>query len=502
MICLMREPPQSLQNYYQQSKEIYLLHCVLQVLEWDQQVYMPPQAAEFRAHQIEYMSRLAHEQRTSESYYRLVQELYNDMAELTDNDRLNIALSLESIERSRKLTPGFVARRAKASATAYTAWTQARKQDDFQTVMPFLKENIELAKQEADLLGYEQYAYDALLENYERGSTLSIIKPVLIRLGKGLQQLIPQIQAQQSELTPSSSHYQTASQKQLNSHILEKLGYRFEQGRLDTTTHPFMTTLGPRDKRITTRYCEDNYLSSLLTTLHEAGHALYEMGLKEEYVGTPLGSTESLSIHESQSRIWENIIGRSKPFSEFLHTVLREFFPKESTSLTPEDIWHRLNFVTPSLIRVEADEVSYSIHIIIRLLLESEIFIEGLPVEELPTRWRELYREYLDIEVPNDQAGILQDVHWYGVGFGYFPTYALGNLYSALMMNCIRETIPNLDEHIAQGEFGQILQWLRENVHKHGMRYRGPELAEKLSGQPLTEKPFLQYLRAKFFNEE
>lgn len=487
-----------LKNYYSISADIYLLDCLQQLLEWDQQVYMPKQAAEFRARQIEYLSRLAHENRSSESYLRLVSELTEKADKLKEEDKANVKVSLELIEKSRRLPADFVARKAKSSAQAYTAWVEARNKDDFEMIIPFLKENVELSLQEAELLGYEECAYDALLDNYDRGSKLSAIKAVLTRLGEGLRDMLPTIQSRQQESRPACNSYAILDQEKLNVFLLKKLGYSFECGRLDTTIHPFMTTIGPRDKRITTRYAEDDFLSSLLTALHEGGHALYELGLWEDYIGTPLGSTESLSIHESQSRILENIIGRSRPFSEFIHRSLEEFFPEEFKKTTPEDLWNRLNYVDPSLIRVEADEVTYSLHIIIRLQLETELFTEGLPVEELPERWNALYRDYLDIEVPNNKLGVLQDVHWYGVGFGYFPTYALGNLYSAIMMNCLRATIPGVDTLIANGEFNQILSWLRSNVHQHGMRYKGLELIKKLSGAELSEKPFLGYIKDKF----
>lgn len=487
-----------LNRYRNISQEIFTFECIVSLLDWDQQVYMPPRAAEFRAQQIECMSKLAHEKRTSDEYFETVSELLEQQHDLAEDDAINIAESFALLERSRKLSPTFVARKAKASATAYTAWIEARERGDFQAIVPFLQENIALSKEEAELLGYAECPYDALLENYERGSALSLIKPLLTRLGEGLKELIPQIQAKQGDPLPPTAGYPIETQETFNAHILQRIGYDFSTGRLDTTTHPFMTTLGPRDKRITTRYTEQDYLSSLLTGLHEAGHALYEMGLREDQVGTPLGTTESLSIHESQSRLWENIIGRSRAFSHFLHEAMKEHLPAEYGASSPENIWQRLNYVTPSLIRVESDEVTYSLHVVIRLLLEAEIFTEDLPVEELPTRWNELYRNYLGVEVPNERLGILQDVHWYGVGFGYFPTYALGNLYSAIMMERIREDIPSVDEGIARGEFSHILHWLNKNVHEHGMRYRGPALAESLSGEHLSEKPFLEYLRNKF----
>lgn len=487
-----------LNQYKNISKEIFTYECTVQLLEWDQQVYMPPQAAEFRAQQIETLSKLTHEKRTSDEYYKTLNELLEKKHDLSEDDAINITESLILIERSRKLSPTFVARKAKASATAYTAWIAARERDDFYAIVPFLRKNIALSKEEAELRGYEECPYDALLENYERGSTLSLIKPLLARLGEGLKELIPQIQAKQSDPLPPTAAYPIEAQEKFNAYILERIGYDFSKGRLDTTTHPFMTTLGPRDKRITTRYTEQDYLSSLLTGLHEAGHALYEMGLREDQVGTPLGTTESLSIHESQSRLWENIIGRSRAFSHFLHEAMREHLPAEYGASSPESIWQRLNSVTPSLIRAESDEVAYSLHVVIRLLLEAEIFTEDLPVEELPTRWNELYREYLGVEVPNNRLGILQDVHWYGVGFGYFPTYALGNLYSAIMMDQIRKELPSVDEDITRGEFSHILHWLNKNIHEQGMRYRGPVLAEKLSGEQLSERSFLEYLKNKF----
>jgi len=274
------------------------------------------------------------------------------------------------------------------------------------------------------------------------------------------------------------------------------LGFAFDAGRLDTTAHPFMTTLGPRDFRITTRYNESNFLPGLYGAIHETGHALYEMGLPPERVGTPLGEAVSCSIHESQSRMWENLVGRSRPFSVYLSGRVKEFFP--DFRLSPDELWRHANRVQPSLIRVEADEVTYGQHIVIRMILELALVEGEISVADLPGAWDDLYEKYLGVRPADYRDGVMQDVHWYSGSLGYFPTYALGNLYGAMMLQAAREAIPDLDGRIEQGEFCGLLSWLRESVHQHGMRYRGPELIRRIAGQELSAGQFVDYLEVKF----
>jgi carboxypeptidase Taq len=269
-------------------------------------------------------------------------------------------------------------------------------------------------------------------------------------------------------------------------------------GRLDKAHHPFESSLGPKDIRITTRYFRDNYLSSLFSTMHEAGHALYEQGLPEKYKGTPLGNSISLGIHESQSRFWENIIGRSREFAHYLADLLPEYLPAELAQISEQDIWKQTNWVKPSLIRVEADEVTYSLHVVIRMLLEEQLITGSLKIADLPDAWAQMYKKYLDVTVPDNKDGVLQDVHWYGGSLGYFPTYALGNLFGAMMTTEIRKSIADFDNRIKTGDFKPVLAWLRTNVHEQGMRYSSVDLIKRISGKDISEKPFIDYIKNKF----
>ncbi|RMG41686.1 MAG: hypothetical protein D6719_07975 [Candidatus Dadabacteria bacterium] len=287
-------------------------------------------------------------------------------------------------------------------------------------------------------------------------------------------------------------------QEKLLKRALADIGYNFKRGRLDTTAHPFMTSIGVGDARITTRYDKNNFLSGLFTALHEGGHALYEQGFSDEHWGTPLAQPVSLGIHESMSRLWENIIGRSTAFSDYLYNLVKEIAPEAAQRFSAQDIYAAVNRVRPSLIRVEADEVTYSLHVVIRMLLEEQLVSKELSVKELPAAWNELYKKYLDIMPTDNRDGVMQDVHWYHGLIGYFPTYALGNLYDGLFRKTIYRQISNLDQKIATGDFSGLTKWVFNNISSHGMRYTATELAKRVTGEELSAEPFLNYISEKF----
>ncbi|MFM1847357.1 MAG: hypothetical protein RL417_831 [Pseudomonadota bacterium] len=486
-----------LTKFYAHLEEIYRLSCIRGVLEWDQQVCLPPRGAVERADHLETMSKLVHQRLTDPEFIALVHDL-SERSDLSEDDRVNVLQIKRDVDRQGRLSEAFVAERTRVTSVAYTEWTTARPENNFARVMPHLTRIVELAREEADRVGYGEHPYDALLDAYEPYATLSAIKPLLLNLGEELAKLVPEIAAKTAHIAPVSGRFPEAAQAALCSRVLRDIGYNFESGRLDKTHHPFQSSLGSEDIRITTRYDETNYLSGLFTVLHEAGHAMYEDGLPKESKGRPLGSPVSLGIHESQSRFWENIVGRSVPFSRYLHRLIAEYFPEEHRRSSPEVIWRETNKVRPSLIRVEADEVTYSLHVVIRLLLEEALISGDLDVYDLPSAWGDMYERYLGIRPESDTVGVLQDVHWYGGMIGYFPTYALGNLYGALMLGAMREALPDLDRAVEQGDFSPIYNWLRANVHRHGMRYRGVELIKRISGAELSAEPFIQYIKAKF----
>jgi carboxypeptidase Taq len=380
----------------------------------------------------------------------------------------------------------------------YTVWEAAKPKGDFAAVLPLLEKSFELARREAELVGYKDHPYDVLLDKYEPGASIKTLKPTLTALGDRLAVMIPQIIPMFAGCPELDGNFPIAQQAELGKKVVTDLGYDLTRGRIDTTAHPFMTTLGANDYRIATRFNEKTYLSGLSGNIHEAGHALYEQGLKPELAGTGLGKFISLGIHESQSRLYENLIGRSRPFCEYLYRTLAAYFPEEQARTNPETIWKQSNLVKPSLIRIDADEVTYSQHIIIRTLLEEEVISGKLAVKDLPGRWNEMYKQYLGVEPPHAGVGVMQDVHWYCGLVGYFPTYVLGNLYGAAMMEKVRQEMPNLDTDIANGEFKPLLGWLRTNVHQHGRRYSAEELIQRITGAPLSSGPFLRYLEGKF----
>jgi carboxypeptidase Taq len=391
-----------------------------------------------------------------------------------------------------------VAEQAKVSSLCWNAWTTARAEDNFKAVSDLLDSVFKLTREETNLLGYEEHPYDALLDLYEPGGKLKNIKPLLLELAEQLKEIWPKCVEKTLIKNEAKGDFDEGLQAKLAERVLKDIGFDFSSGRLDKTHHPFLITLGSHDLRATTRYAQDDYLSSLFTVLHEGGHALYEAGLQKKWAGTPMGRPVSLVIHESMSRLWENLIGRSRPFSKYLHGLVREIFPDEARRTSPDYIWAKCNQVKPSLIRVDADEVTYSLHIVIRLLLEERILRGELNANDLPEAWSELYQQYLGIKPSKNRDGVLQDTHWYGGSLGYFPTYALGNVYGAVILEKIRDDVPSLDGDIEMGNFEKLLGWLNTNIHQHGMRYYSTPLVEHATQRKISVAPFINYLREKF----
>ena len=489
---------QALNFYYKRSSELYKLSCIAALLGWDQQVNLPPGSVIDRADQLEYISLALHSKQTDPEFVDSINLLYDFIDTLPIKDQVNIRESKRIIDIQIKLPSDFVAQLAQAEAIAYDVWTKARPQNDFASVKPHLEKIVDLNKQKCDYLGYKENPYDVLLDLYEPGATAAVIKPLLLNLAEELRLLIPRIADLFGDIQELNGDFPKPQQQNLCKMIAQKLGFSFETGRLDIAPHPFMTSLGSKDFRITTRYNESNFLQAFYGVIHESGHALYELGLPVEHKGTPMGEAVSLGIHESQSRLWENLIGRSKEFCNYLSKELKDYFPDEASKLNSDVLWRYADRVSPTLIRVEADEVTYSQHIVIRMLLEEQLIKSELAVCDLPDAWNNMYEKYLGIRPTDNKDGVLQDVHWYSGAIGYFPTYALGNLYNSMMLESIKEAIPNINYQVMNGEFSDILRWLRENVHKHGMRYRGLELIKNITGKELSSEAFIRYLKNKF----
>lgn len=489
---------ENLEFYKKHLSDLYRIGCIGAVLGWDMNVCMPPGGAQARADQFEYISLAHHAKSVDPEFARVVDELFENIDSIPEEYRDNVRLTKRGLDIERKLPEDYIAESAQTGALSHDTWVKSRPKNDFAATKPYLEKLVELARRRADLIGYKDHPYDALLDEYDMGATLAVVKPLLVDLGEQLRALVPGISAKFAGLGKLEGHFDKETQSKLCKKVAEELGFDFQKGRLDVSPHPFMTSMGPGDTRITTRYDESDFLESLYGVMHETGHALFDMGLPpecEKY--PPIGPWLSSSLHESQSRMWENQVGRSREFSVYLTGVLKDFFP-DVAALGPDKIWMHVNKVQPSLIRTESDEVTYSLHIVIRMLLEEQLITGALKVADLPEAWGDMYEKYLGVRSPDDKDGVMQDTHWFGGGFGYFPTYALGNLYNAMMMDSAREAIPDLPSQIQNGEFKPLLAWLRENVHQHAMRYTAPELIKKVTGKELSAKPFVDYLKRKF----
>lgn len=490
---------EKLESFYSRLSELHHLNCIGALLGWDQRVCMPPAAVQGRAAQREYIAVLAHRKATDAEFSSVVDELYQEIDSLSEDDQVNVREIKRQLDIDRRLPEEFVSEMSQASSVGYSTWQEARPRNDWESVRPLLERIVKLSRQKAELIGYEEHPYDALLDLYEPGMTTSILKPLLLKLADELRKIVPSILRRFTDISPLKGDFPTEAQKSLCHRVASDLGFDLNWGRIDSSAHPFTTTIGPNDVRITNRFSRDTFIPGLYGTIHETGHALYDIGLPQKWLGTPLGSPVSLGIHESQSRIWENPVGRSREFCVYLSRLLPEFFPGFVT--TPDELWNWVNLVQPSLIRVDADEVTYCLHIVIRMLLEERLIVGELAVADLPEAWNDLYEEYIGIRLPDVKDGVMQDVHWYSGSIGYFPTYALGNLYNAMMMEKASADIPGLYIKIEHGQFAEFLHWLRSNVHMHGMRYRGSQIIRRITGRDLEPDPFVRYLKRKFLQE-
>lgn len=452
---------------------------------------MPSAGSGARAAQFELMARYSHRAMISSEFADALAELINSTENLSTDDQINLREIQRQVKRAQAIPESLRAEQARFSALCHAAWIEARPQSDFSKVAPLLRKLVDLARAEAACLPEFQQPYDALLDIYEAGTTTAELAPLFEELANNLTQLLSKFKGKKSQLLPSSS---VSSQQKLVENVLADLHFPKTASRLDVAAHPFMTTIGRGDTRITTRYDQTNSLSALYSVLHEYGHALYEMNLDEDQVGLPCGSACSLGIHESQSRLWENLVGRSFAFMQYLQPKVTAAL---NLSCSIEELLQNANQIEASLIRVEADEVTYSQHIVIRFLLEEQLINGRLQIEDLPEAWNSLYQKYLGVKPQNNRDGVMQDIHWYSGMIGYFPTYALGNLYAAQLWQHVRASIPQLDQQIAKGEFSTLQSYLKENVHKVGMRMHAKDLIEAITKKPLTSQPFIDYLATK-----
>ncbi|HEX4412827.1 MAG TPA: carboxypeptidase M32 [Lacipirellulaceae bacterium] len=484
------------------AREVAILNSTQSLLGWDERTKLPPAGGEYRAEQMSYLAGLTHKKLTAP-------EIGDWLIELADSDLAadphsdsgaDIVNMRRDYERKTKLPQALVEELAKLSVLGQQLWVEARKANDFARFRPLLERTLELKRQEAAAIGYEKEPYDALLDEFEPGAKTSEVAHALNGLREQLVPLVAAIAAspRKPNLDALRGNYPVDLQEQFGRRCSTAIGFDFNQGRLDTTNHPFCAGMGPYDVRLTTRYDPENLSGSLFSTLHEAGHGIYDQGLRKEHYGLPTGDAVSLGIHESQSRMWENLVGRSYAFWEFFFPIAQQTFGAALGRVALDDFYFAINDVRPSLIRTESDEVTYNLHILIRFELELALINDQLKVADLPEAWHAKYREYLGIQSPTDADGVLQDVHWSSGAFGYFPTYSLGNLYAAQFFEQATADLGDLHGMFARGEFMPLREWLRKNIHAEGRRYPAAELGRRVTGKALSHDALMRHLRTKF----
>ena len=469
------------------------------VLSWDKETYMPEKGARFRSRQVATLSGLAHEIFTDPKFGALLSEINSSSNVLNERQKRNVELSLKEYNRVKKLDSDFVVRRSKAVSNAYHSWIDARKANDFQVYKEALSDLVDIKREETELIGFDKHPYDALLDEFEPGMTVEKLDRLFQDVRNQLVDFVRKLESRkQNDNSFLKKFYPKDKQWQFGLELLKNMGYDFEKGRQDISPHPFTVNFSPEDVRVTTRVDENDFANMTWSCIHEGGHALYEQGLPIEEYGLPLGTYLTVGIHESQSRLWENHIGRSRDYWTFHYPKLQNLFPENLSKVSLDDFYRGINRVKPNLIRTEADELHYHFHIMIRYEIE-KMLIEGkVDVESLSKIWNEKYDEYLGVKVIDDKMGILQDVHWAHGVFGYFPTYSIGSFYAAQFYFQACKDIPNLFELIQNGDTSVLLEWLRKKVHKFGKQHNAEELCKLITGEPLNFKYFMDYCTKKY----
>ncbi len=481
--------------------EVWDLNMAAAVLGWDQETYMPPGGAAARGQQLSTLSRLAHVKFTAEEIGQLLEDLTSEAAAWdpdSDDARLVKVVQRDYL-KATKVPSDFVAESSKVASLAIMAWREAKAKSDFSIFQPHLQRIVELRQEYANFFAPYEHVYDPLLDDFEPGLKTADVQRIFDALRPQQVELIRAIAAR-PQVDDAFLHqpFDEHQQWDFGVEVITKFGYDWQRGRQDKSTHPFTTSFSINDVRITTRI-DPNYLGTgLFGTMHECGHALYEQGIDPALERTPLGHGASLAIHESQSRLWENLVGRSRPFWEHFYPRLQATFPSQLGNVDLETFYKGINRVQPSLIRTEADEATYNLHIMLRLELEIALMEGSVEVKDLPEVWNAKMQEYLGLTPPDDAHGVLQDIHWSMGSIGYFSTYALGNLISAQLWERIEQDVPNLEGQIRRGEFGDLLAWLREHVHRHGAKFEPQELVQRITGTGIDPAPYMRYLRTKY----
>ena len=482
----------NLNEIREKEKAIFRLEEILALLSWDQETGMPEKALEDRADQMAWIQQELSKQLTDTAWERLIESLKNQ------GDQKVWKLNLQRRYRINRCLPdGFMAEFVRTTSLSREAWLKARKEENFSYFLPYLEKVVEISRKRADFLGYRDEPYDALLDLYEPGVTARFLESVFDPLQKALNPLIEMMLKKQESRQDDGGVFDIAVQKKLHMKILDLMGYDLKKGRMDFSVHPFTTTLGPSDVRITTHLDERDFFNGLFSTIHEAGHGLYEQNLPSSWSRTVNGQACSLGIHESQSRFWENIIGRSRSFWRFMHSQVTELFPREFGKESPESLYKKANRVDRGFIRIDADEYTYNLHVILRFRLERQIINGKVDVKDLPELWKEESGKLLGVVPEKLTDGLLQDIHWSLGDWGYFPTYTLGNLYAAQIRRSLLKDLPEIDSFIEKGDFQPIRFWLKGKLHSRGALVSSGSLIRDISGKDLDSRYFIEYLEDK-----
>ena len=497
----MAEPKLAYDRLVSTLKEISLLGSIGALLEWDEQTHLPEEGFEHRANQSSMLAKMRHDWFTSAVIDDLLAEVESSalMHDAHGDVAVNVRETRRAYDRARKIPGSLIEEMSRTAVMSQQAWADARKKSDYKLFAPWLDKTLGLKKQEAECVGYERNPYDALLDEFEPGETAEGVRKVFAELRGPLVDLVGKVTASsvKAPVEILRRSYPLEAQEKLGREASAAIGFDFQGGRLDVSVHPFCSGMGPGDTRLTTRYDEHSFDNSFFSVLHETGHGLYEQGLDPKYAGLPRGDAISLGIHESQSRLWENFVGRGKPFWKHFFPKVKAAFPQTLSDVNEEAWFLAINDIRPSFIRTEADEATYNLHVLLRFELEEAMLKGDLSIADVPGAWNEKMKAYLGLTPPDAARGCLQDIHWSGGAIGYFPTYTLGNLYAAQFFEKAHTDLPNLDESFAKGDFSPLLGWLRENIHRWGKTFRPRELVKRVTGKEPSAEPLLRHLRAK-----
>ncbi len=490
---------EKLKRFKEIMAEVADLNAAAAVLSWDQQVNMPPGGAEARGNQVATLGTLSHQMFTSDEVGKLLDELHSEGAALSADDEAMVRVAKRDYDKATRVPSSFVSEIAVVSTQAHEAWVEARRKSDFSIFRPHLEKVVELTHKYVSFFPPADHPYDILLDDYEPGMKTADVKAIFDSLRPRQVELIKQI-TDAKQVKDSFLHKKYDEKKLLGFgvDVVTRFGYDWKRGRQDKAAHPFETSFSVDDVRITTRFEADHPIAMLFSTMHELGHGMYEQGINRGFERTPLQHGVSLGVHESQSRMWENLVGRSLPFWRYFFPRLKKLFPSQLGNVDLKTFYRAINKVEPSLIRVNADEATYNLHIMLRLEIEIGMVEGRMAVKDLPHIWNAKMKEYLGILPPNDALGVLQDIHWSGGMLGYFSTYALGNLISAQLWEKINKDVPDLDEQFRKGKFDALLGWLHTNIHQHGRKYDPQDLIQKVTGSKITPEPYVRYLTKKY----